>query len=205
MVVPADYLRYAGLNPILQQNVLAEMIREDDLLMAIVSGICELGLPDGLLCSGAIYNTVWNVLTGRPRHSGIKDADVVYFDPSDLSYEAEDAVIRRVQAHFSELPVPIEVRNQARVHLWFPEKFGIAYPQLQSSAELMLYFATKTHAVAAKLEDEELKVIAPFGLDDLFSFRLTPNDALANQETHENKAKRAMSVWPELTFVPWPG
>ncbi|KKC32314.1 hypothetical protein WH91_14760 [Devosia psychrophila] len=180
------------------------MIQDDDLLMAIVMGVSELGLPEGLLCSGAIYNTAWNVLTGRPRHSGIKDADVVYFDPSDLSYEAEDAVIRQVQAHFSDLPIPVEVRNQARVHLWFPEKFGIAYPKLQSSAELMLYFATKTHAVAASLEGDELKIIAPFGLDDLFSFRLTPNTALANRETHENKAKRAMSVWPELTFVPWP-
>lgn len=144
-------------------------------------------------------------MTGRPRHSGIKDADVVYYDLSDLSYEAEDAVIKREQAHFSDLPVPIEVRDQARVHLWFPEKFGISYPQLQSSAELMLYFATKTHAVAARLEDHEVKVIAPFGLDDLFSFRLIPNDVLANRETHENKARRAMSVWPELTFVPWPG
>jgi hypothetical protein len=187
-----------------QRNVLAEIIQEDPLLMAILKGISQLELSGGLLCSGAIYNTAWNVLTGRPRHLGIKDADIVYFDPSDLSYEAEDAVIRLVQAHFSDLPIPVEVRNQARVHLWFPDKFGIAYAQLQSSDDLMLYFATKAHAVAARFEREEVAILAPFGLDDLFSFRLTPNTALANRETHENKARRSMAIWPELTFVPWP-
>ena len=35
-----------------------------------------------------------NHLTDRPLDYGIKDYDLNYFDESDLSYEAEDAVIR---------------------------------------------------------------------------------------------------------------
>jgi uncharacterized protein len=59
-------------------------------------------------------------MTGRPLDYGIKDYDLGYFDDSDLSYEAEDAVIRRVKAAFDEpLRSTVEVRNQARVHLWF--------------------------------------------------------------------------------------
>lgn len=200
-----DHLRYAGRGREAQERVLVEILRGQPHLMAILEGMRVLDLPDPLLGSGAIYNSVWNVLTGRPALTGINDADVVYFDNVDLSYEAEDRVIRRVEHHFRNLPIQVQVRNQARVHLWFPERFGMAYPQLRSSAEMMLFFATKTHAVAARLEDDgEISIHAPFGLDDMFSFRVTPNPALPNRETHERKAARAKVIWPELTIVPWP-
>ena len=68
---------------------------------------------------------MFNHLTGRPLDYGIKDYDLGYFDASDLSYDAEDAVIRRVKAAFDEpLRSMVEVRNQARVHLWFEAKFS---------------------------------------------------------------------------------
>lgn len=201
-----EHLKFAGADEALQRRALEEIVRASPMLMDILAGMRELGLPDALLCSGAIYNTVWNVLTGRPPLTGIKDADVAYFDGDDLSYEAEDAVIRRADRRFASVPVPVEVRNQARVHLWFGEKFGVAYPQLTCSAEMMLYFASKTHAVSVRLEaDDRLAIFAPFGLDDMFSFRLTPNTRLDNSRTHAEKAARAKAVWPELIVVDWPG
>lgn len=115
-------------------------------------------------------------------------------------------MVRRVTRYFSDLPVPVEVRNQARVHLWYPHKFGSPYPQLRCSAEMMNYFASRTHAVAVRLEqDDTISVFAPFGLDDLFSFRITPNVALNNRATHTGKGARAQAVWPEVTVEPWPG
>ena len=42
--------------------------------------------------SGAVYQAVWNDVTGRPAGYGIKDYDLGYFDP-DASWDAEDAVI----------------------------------------------------------------------------------------------------------------
>lgn len=200
----SDHLKYSGADAAVQRRALVEMIKADAVLMAFLHGMVELGLPDPLLGSGAIYNMVWNVLTGRPRHRGINDADIVYFDAGDRSYEAEDRVIKRVQGHFAGSPIPVEVRNQARVHLWFPGKFGMAYPELTCSRDMLLYFATRTHAVAARIEKDEIVIHAPFGLDDMFSFRLTPNPALDNRATHEKKAARALALWPELRFEPWP-
>jgi uncharacterized protein len=85
-------------------------------------------LPDWLVFSGAVYQPVLNHLAGRPLDYGIEDYDLAYFDASDLSYEAEDAVIRRVKAVFDEpLRSVVELRNQARVHLWFEAKFGELY------------------------------------------------------------------------------
>lgn len=51
-----------------------------------------------------------------------------YHDPSDLSHEAEDRAIRAAQALYADLPVRVELRYQARVHLWFEGRFGVPCP-----------------------------------------------------------------------------
>src|SRR5580693_6670640 len=104
-------------------------------VLSVTRGLC---LPDWLVFSGAIYQPVLNHLTGRPLDYGIKDYDLGYFDESDLSYEAEDTVIRHVRAAFDEpLRSTVEVRNQARVHLWFETKFREPYGPLSSAAEAL--------------------------------------------------------------------
>jgi hypothetical protein len=120
---------------------------------------------------------VLNQLTGRPADYGIRDYDLGYFDASDLSYEAEDVVIRRVAAAFDEpLRSQVEVRNQARVHLWFEAHFGEPYAPLGCTAEALQRFASTISAIGVRLEaDGELRVEAPFGLADLFALRLRPN------------------------------
>jgi hypothetical protein len=79
---------------------LTEIVRTTPPLMQVLSVARHLCLPDWLVFSGAVYQPVLNHLTGRPLDYGIKDYDLGYFDASDLSYDAEDAVIRRVKARF---------------------------------------------------------------------------------------------------------
>jgi hypothetical protein len=199
-----SHLRFANQTDAEQRAELERIIRSSPVLMEVLEGLREDRLPDGLLVAGAIYNLVWNRLTGRPDLNGINDIDVFYFDDSDLSYDAEDRVIRRLGARFAHLPLPVQIRNQARVHLWFPQKFGIPFEPLNSSAQMLGRYASKTHSVAARLEDDDsLTIVAPFGLDDIFSFRITPNHVLFNRPAHETKGARAKSVWPEITVVPW--
>jgi len=156
---------------------LTAILRATPTLMRVLSVARGLCLPDWLVFSGAVYQPVLNHLTGRPLDYGIKDYDLGYFDESDLSYEAEDAVIRRVKAAFDEpLRSMVEVRNQARVHLWFEAKFGEAFGPLSSTAEALERFASATFAVGVWLEpNDRLQIEAPFGLDDLFALRLRPN------------------------------
>jgi uncharacterized protein len=156
---------------------LTAILRATPPLMRVLSVARCLDLPDWLVFSGAIYQPMLNHLTGRPLDYGIRDYDLGYFDTSDLSYDAEDAVIRRVKAAFDEpLRSMVEVRNQARVHLWFEAKFGEAYGPLSCTAEALERFASATFAVGVRLEpDERLHIEAPFGLADLFALRLRPN------------------------------
>ncbi len=103
---------------------LEQILRTVPHVMEILTTVRNLALPDAWLVSGGIYQTVWNVLTNRPLLHGIKDFDIIYFDGTDLSYEAEDAVIGKVNQALPRLGEPLEVRNQARVHLWYESRFG---------------------------------------------------------------------------------
>lgn len=171
-------------------------------LMHVMTALRGLALPDWLIFSGAIYQPVLNHLTGRDPDHGVRDYDLGYFDAADLSYEAEDRVISAVAAAF-EPPFRqmVEVRNQARVHLWFEGKFGEVYGPLANTAEALTRFTSPTFAVGARLEDDgAMTILAPFGLEDLFALRLAPNPLRATN----GFARTAASVrrrWPELTIV----
>ena len=129
------------------RECLTAILRATAPLMEVLTVARRLCLPDWLVFSGAVYQPVLNHLTGRPLDYGIKDYDLAYFDPSDLSYEAEDAVISRVKAAFDEpLRSMVQVRNQARVHLWFEAKFGEQYLPLSCTAEALEHFASATFA-----------------------------------------------------------
>ena len=199
-----SHLRWAGASPEDQRAAFLDIIRADPVVCAALEAARALDLPDWWIVSGVLYNSVWNHLTARPAGHGIKDVDLFYFDGADLSWEAEDRVIQDAAPVLAHLPVQVEIKNQARVHLWYPRTFGRPCPRYENAAQSIDFFASRTHAVGARLNrDDSVDLVAPFGLDDMFSFRVTPNHALDNRETHEAKAMRAKECWPELDVVPW--
>lgn len=200
-----DHLRFSGADAATQREALEAIIRQQPVLMTVLEGLRDMALPDHLLVAGAIYNQVWNHLTGRPDMTGVNDIDVFYFDDSDIGWDAEDKVIKACDVRFAGLGLPVQVRNQARVHLWFEDKFGSPFSPLTSSAEMLGRYASRTHAVGVRLDAaDRMEIVAPFGLDDLFSFRMVPNPVLDNRISHTNKGERAKAIWPELTVIAWP-
>jgi len=180
---------------------LTAILRATPPLMRVLTVAHRLCLPDWLVFSGAVYQPVLNHLTGRPLDYGIKDYDLAYFDASDLSYEAEDAVICRVKAAFDDaLRSTVEVRNQARVHLWFEAKFGEPYPPLSCTAEALERFTSTTFAVGVRLEpDNRLHIEAPFSLADLFALLLRPNPRRKTVHFDRTSAD-VRRRWPELVI-----
>jgi hypothetical protein len=181
---------------------LEAIVRASPRLMQVLGVARGLELPDWLVFSGAVYQPVLNHLTGREADYGIRDYDLGYFDAADISYAAEDVVIRRVAAAFeSPLKEMVEVRNQARVHLWFEGKFGETYAPLTRTAEALPRFVSPLFAVGVRLEpDDALTVEAPFGLEDLFALRLRPNP---HRRTNgfARTAASATARWPELVVT----
>lgn len=169
----------------------------------VLDVLAELEVPDAWLVSGCIFQAVWNGLTARPPGHGIADYDVFYFDP-DTSYEAEDAVIRRCAGALAGIDAEIQVRNQARVHLWYPQKFGKPYPPLAHASEGLNRFLAPCCAVGLRRLGDGHAVSAPLGLDDLFAMTVRPNPLTSGpRDQYEAKAARWKSKWPEATVLPW--
>jgi hypothetical protein len=168
----------------------------------IAGALDELALPDAWIVSGCLVQTAWNGLTGRAIDYGISDYDVFYFDP-DTSWAAEDAVIRRLAARLSDLGAPVEVRNQARVHLWYPDKHRLPYPPLQRSTEGIDRFLTRTTQVGIRRAADGYDVYAPHGFDDIAGLIVRPNPgANFSAANYAAKAARWKGLWPEITVLP---
>lgn len=165
-----------------------------------------LDLPDWYLAAGCLFQTVWNVLDGRDPEHGINDYDLIYHDDSDLSWDAEDVVILRCAEAFADLGIDVEVRNQARVHLWYEDHFGVPYPPLTCSADAVDRYAAHACRVAMRTPAAGgvHEVYAPSGFCDLFGFVVRPNPAIAPRAVYETKAARWAALWPRLEILPWP-
>ena len=162
-------------------------------------------LPDSCLVSGCLFQTVWNALSGLPPTHGIVDYDIFYCDMGDLSWQAEDAVIRRCAAAFADLGVEVQVRNQARVHLWYPQKHGIDCLPLTSSRAAIGTFLSPVSSLGIFPDSAGgFDVYAPFGYDDLFAMVVRPNPLRGTPAAYEAKARRWKNCWPGLTVLPWP-
>jgi len=181
---------------------LADIVRADAGLMHVLTTLRPLGLNDWRVFSGAVYQSVWNARTGRPAGYGIKDYDLGYFDP-DTSWDAEDVVIKRVAAAFDEpFRSQVEVRNQARVHLWFADRFGEPYDALTGTDEALARFVAPAFAVGVRLEaDDTISIAAPFGLEDVFSMTLRPNPGRPLAKGWCKAVDSARARWPELGVI----
>lgn len=163
------------------------------------------GTPYLSVTDSPYRQTVWNHLEGRDPRAGIKDYDLFYFDEADLSYDAEDRLIRNAETLFGDIDEPVEVRNEARVHLWYEDLFGVSAVPFTSCADAIDHFASTTCCFGITRSSEGNRdVYAPHGFDDLFDMVLRPNPVLAPQEIYEAKAARWKAEWPRLTVIPWP-
>ncbi|GAA0388048.1 nucleotidyltransferase family protein [Brevundimonas terrae] len=184
------------------EQKLKAILHSDPVMMQVLQGTRDLQLPDWRVFSGAVYQRVWNHQTGRAVDYGIKDYDIGYFDP-DTSWDAEDVWIKRFAAHFEgPLSEQVEVRNQARVHLWFPEKYGQPYTPLTHTDEAMARFVAPCFAVGVRLEnDGEISVAAPFGLEDMFNLTIRPTPERPVAKDWDKIITKLQARWPELKVM----
>ncbi|HET6504757.1 MAG TPA: nucleotidyltransferase family protein [Amycolatopsis sp.] len=188
-----------------QLAALKAVLSRNEVLLEVLDRTAKMALPGWYVTSGCLIQTVWNVVTGREPAGGIKDYDVFYFDDRDLSWEAEDAVIKAGSAVFGEVPAEVEIRNEARVHLWYERRFGVACSPFGSAEAAIDAFVATTCCLGVRWEpDGRWRVYAPHGLSDVFNLVVRPNPVLASEAVYTAKTARWRSRWPELTVLDWP-
>lgn len=169
---------------------------------AILKRLPALGLPDAWLVAGCLFQTAWNLRTGRPPMDGIRDYDLFYFDAGDLSADAEDAVAQCVTLACADLGVTLEVKNQARVHTWYEDHFGAPYEPLEDSMDGIDRFLVEGTCVGLQPRPEGLTLYAPDGLAGLMGGVLRPNRRSPDARLYAPKAADYRRRWPWLTVLP---
>jgi hypothetical protein len=175
---------------------------------ALLDALARSDLPGGCLTGGCVFQTVWNAAHGFEPTHGILDYDVFYFDAADLSSEAERRAGERLAALCGEIPVRIEVSNQARVPLWYERTFGAPCGPFERSEDGIDAFLV-TSGFGLRRTVEGLSVYAPYGFADSLELVVRPNPArvaggAALGRFYEDKVKRWKHVWPRISVVPWP-
>jgi hypothetical protein len=164
----------------------------------ITARLPALGLNQCMLTAGCLFQAVWNHHSNLPPAWGVKDYDVFYFD-DDLSWEAENEVIHSARRLFQDLDVEVEIKNQARVHLWYSQRFGGAYPQLRSAKDGVDRYLIAGTCIALDIETGE--VYAPNGLADTEQGLLRINPMNPKPDLFEQKANSYQARWPWLRII----
>jgi hypothetical protein len=177
------------------------MALENPLNRAILERLPALTLDDVWLVAGSLFETVWNLRSGRPVAENIADYDLFYFDGDDLSWEGEDRHIKRLGDVFGDLAEVIELKNQARVHLWYRERFGGDYPQLTSSRDGIDRFLIAGTCIGIRPAPGGHEIYAPYGIEDAVEGVLRPNPKIGPPELFRAKAENYRARWPWLKIV----
>lgn len=185
-----------------QIEVLETILRMNTKLMNIFEVLDNDEINNYYVGAGAINQTVFNYYHGFKIDYGIKDYDIVYYD-EDLSYEKEDIVIKRLDKSFKELDVTVDIKNQARVHLWYYEKYGIRKTPYTSVEDAIASWGATITCVGVRLENGKLVVCAPYGLNDIFKMVIRPVKREFSKELYDERAERWMKKWPMLVKQEW--
>ncbi len=178
-------------------SLIARIIAQDPVGMEQLRAVRTLALPDWCIAAGFVRNRVWDHLHGIVPARLPVDIDVLYFDPSDTSTGREVEFEARLG---SLLPLPWEVRNQARMHV-----VKKSFPPHRDTAHAMTFWLETVTPVGVRLEaDDSLTIVAPLGIDDLLNLRCRPTafgHARRSEYDERIAAKRWRELWPKVEFL----
>ena len=151
----------------LSEKEILHAFSSDQDMMTILQIIYDLQLKDSWLCAGSVRNFIWNILSDKPGFDTETDVDVIFFDP-DVSYEETINIENRLKRSYPSYHW--EVKNQVYMHLHSPNTRPYT-----SSQDAMSKYPERCTAVGLRLlENGQLELFAPYGLDDIFHFYVQP-------------------------------
>lgn len=183
------------------QHRLCALIAESAQLMHALRLARSLKLAEWCIGAGAIRNLVWD-RPDTPASHPASDIDLVYFQHDPAPHQHEDALLAQLRRLDDRLPW--EVTNQATVHLWRRNDNQIEAPLTSLLDGIASWPETATAVGATLLPDDTLRILAPFGLDDLFAGRLRRNAARVSSATfNERLAQKGFRErWPHVNVIP---
>ncbi|MBF7076623.1 nucleotidyltransferase family protein [Streptococcus sp. HF-100] len=149
---------------IAEQDILNQFTADKD-LMTILTMIRSLQLKDSWLAAGSVRNFIWNYLSNQPGFDKETDVDVIFFNPA-ISYEETLKIETKLKENYPNYNW--ELKNQVYMHIHNPNT-----EPYRDSRDAMSKYPERCTAIGLRLLDnDQLELFAPYGLDDILEFRI---------------------------------
>ena len=166
-------------------------LKNSKLINEILNSIELIEFEDLFLTGGTLRNIVWNKLHSYNENSYLKDCDIIFYNPLDLTigYEKKiEHILFKIQPN-----IKWSVKNQARMHL------RNGHPPYNDIVNALKAFPETCSAIAI---GRSFEILAPFGFIDLINFRVNPTNFCLENEPHifinRTKEKGWNEKWPNL-------
>jgi uncharacterized protein len=182
---------------------LQAIVRASPWTMSVLRAARACAPPDWWVGGGVVRDLVWDGLHGDFDPARVKDVDLAFYDPYDLSHAREVKLECALAAHLPR--VTWDAKNQAAVHLWYQSRFGVTVPRLVSAGDGVATWPETATAVAVRLcADDSLEVLAPCGLADLLGgvCRRNPRRVTVEEYRRRLLRKEVAQRWPKVVIEP---
>ena len=197
-------MRYKSINE--QNETFIKIIKQNSDLVTILDYIYDLKLPNFYIAAGSVFQTIWNYYDNKPLNFGIKDIDIIYYDPINLSKESEQKLEKTIEDYLKKtgLNYELDIHNEARMHLWKKDNENKNIDQYKNSEDAIDQWIATVHAIGITKENNEIKVYAPYGLSDIFSKTIRPIKHKNNsKELYNKKVASWQKRFENLNIVEW--
>ena len=203
---------------------LGDIIKREPFRMRCLRALRALDLPQGYIGAGFVRNAIWDELHARATPTPLNDIDVIYFSgeinppqsvasadntlesvPQPQAYSPNSVAVKpglkaQEQAIERELARMVpqanwQVKNQARMHL------AHAHAPYQNCHDAISYWIERETCVAVRLlANDDLDILAPFGLEANFAGTISINPKYPRPEVFKQRlaSKNWLTVWPLL-------
>lgn len=173
------------------------LIESDKWMMSIIQIAAAFDLPDWLIGAGFVRNKVWDYLHGYVKEKvDTNNIDLVYFDPHGNDEKADEALSKELKERTG---MEWEVVNEVYAHKW-----NNLLPYTSSEDCISQWSETAT-AVGVTLKDGTLKLVAPYGINNLVNMviRPSPRSNGGMERIMERVEKKSWLLkWPKLKIEP---
>lgn len=187
---------------LIYKQELSQLIQSTPWFLSVLETVRMCNPPDWLVGAGVIRNLVWDHLHQYQTPTPLADIDVIFFDSQDVRPERDQLVQQQLALI---LPgVNWEATNQAAVHLWYEEVYGFSVPALHSSEDAVGTWPETATSVAVRLlSPDQIHIVAPCGLSDLFNMVLRRNPCRITREQFVKRlhSKHILRKWPLVQVI----
>src|SRR3989338_2984476 len=176
-----------------EQDIL-NLVNADKWMMDILHIAEKLNLPDWAIGAGFIRNKVWDCLHGISRDRvDTAYIDLIYFDPNGNDESDDKKLSEQLK---KETGLNWEIVNQIYAHKWNN------LPPYESTKDAISKWPETATATGIKIENGQLKLIAPYGINDLVNLIVRPSPKFISIERVKKRVgqKKWLEKWPKLNL-----